>query len=195
MDLLIVFKNSDTLASLYRFYKRLKIKYLYRLKRVHPTFNIGGKSNISKDFVAGEYSYVGSGGLIYPGVSIGRYTMLAQNVQIIGDDHNFNLVGIPSTFSGRPNLRRTRIGRDVWIGANSIVMAGVKIGDGSIIAAGSVVTKDIPSFSIVGGVPAKFIRKRFPTEEDERIHLMMLYGPVLKNVRNKPIQIDKACVE
>ncbi|MCE7053702.1 CatB-related O-acetyltransferase [Algoriphagus sp. AGSA1] len=195
MGILTVFKNIDTLANIYRFYKRLKIRYLYGLKYVHPTFNIGGKSKISKDLVAGEYSYVGPGGLIYPGVSIGRYTMLAQNVQIIGDDHNFNLVGIPSTFSGRPKMRRTTIGRDVWIGANSIIMASVTIGDGSIIAAGSIVTKDIPPFSIVGGVPAKFIRKRFSTEEDERVHLLMLDGPVLKNVRNKPIRIDKHASE
>lgn len=189
MSLLKELKNNDTLASIYRFYKRLKILYFYRLKYVHPTFNIGGKSCISKDLVAGEYSYIGPGGVIYPGVSIGRYTMLAQNVQIIGDDHRFDIVGVPSTFSGRPILRKTNIGKDVWIGANSIIMTGVTIGDGSIIAAGSVVTKDISPFSIVGGVPAKIIRKRFSNIEDERKHIEMLEGPVLKNVRNKPIEL------
>ena len=53
------------------------------------------------------------------------------------------------------------IGNDVWVGYGSLILSGVKIGDGAIIAAGSVVTKDVPPFSIVGGVPAKVIKKRF----------------------------------
>ncbi|MBE8727051.1 antibiotic acetyltransferase [Flavobacterium sp. KB82] len=182
-------KRSDKIASIYRFYKRLKIKYVYRLKFVHPTFNIGGKCKISKDFQADEYSYVGNNCLIYPGVSIGRYTMLAQNVQIIGADHNYDIPALPTTFSGRPTLKKTIIGRDVWIGANSIIMAGVKICDGSIIAAGSVVTKDVEPFVIVAGVPAKFLRKRFDSDENELVHLNMLNGKILKNVRNKPVAI------
>lgn len=168
----------------------MKIKYVYGLRNVHSTFNIGGTSQISRDFVAGEYSYVGNNCMIYPGVSIGRYTMLAQNVQIIGADHNYLTAGMPATFSGRPKLKRTKIGRDVWIGANAIIMAGITIGDGAIIAAGSVVTKDIPPFSIVGGVPAKVIKKRFVSESDEKKHLDMLNGPVLANIRNKPVQLE-----
>jgi acetyltransferase-like isoleucine patch superfamily enzyme len=190
MSIVFKLKQSNELALIYRFFKRLFIKYVYGLKSVHKTFNIGGKCNISKDFKAGEYSYVGNNCLIYPGVSIGRYTMLAQNVQIIGADHNYDIPGIPSTFSGRPTLKKTFIGRDVWIGANSIVMAGVKIGDGSIVAAGSIVTKDVDPFVIVGGVPAKFLRKRFYSTADELKHLNMLDGEVLKNVRNKPVTIN-----
>lgn len=181
-------KESDNLAFLYRFFKRFIIKYFYGLKSVDKTFNIGGKCNISKDFSAGEYSYVGNNCLIYPGVTIGRYTMLAQNVQIIGSDHNFNIVGVPSTFSGRPKLNKTNIGRDVWIGANAIVMTGVNIGDGSIIASGSVVTKDVVAFSIVGGIPAKFLKWRFENPKDIAIHLDMLNGDLLKNIRNKPVK-------
>ncbi|WP_312825869.1 CatB-related O-acetyltransferase [Epilithonimonas sp.] len=192
MSLLSKIKNNDKVASLYRKYKSLKIRYIYGLKNVHPTFNIGGHSKISKDFVAGEFSYVGPNCFIYPGVSIGRYTMIAQNVQIIGDDHNFNIVGVPSTFSGRPKLRKTQIGRDVWIGANSIILTGITIGDGSIIAAGSVVTKDVAEYSIYGGVPAKFLKKRFESESDEQIHSKMLNGDLLKNVRNKPITYENA---
>lgn len=190
MGVIQLIKKSNSLASIYRFLKRIKIRFIYRLKYVHPTFNIGGKCSVSRDFVAGEYSFAGKNANIYPGVSIGRYTMLAPNVQIIGGDHNFDIPGVPSTFSGRPKLKRTTIGRDVWIGTNSIVMAGVNIGDGSIIAAGSIVTKDIQPFSIVGGVPAKFIKKRFLLEDDEKTHLAMLDGPVLKNVRNKPIELE-----
>ncbi|WP_369753140.1 DapH/DapD/GlmU-related protein [Flavobacterium sp. WC2409] len=189
MGVISALKNSDSLASLYRLYKRIKIRFLYGLKFVHPTFNIGGKCKISPDLIAGEYAFIGKNSLIYPGVSIGRYSMLAQNVQIIGDDHNFNIPGMPSTFSGRPQLKRTEIGRDVWIGANAIIMVGVTIGDGSIIAAGSVVTKDVGSFVIFGGVPAKFLRNRFDSLESEQEHTKMLNGKVLKNVRNKPLKI------
>jgi acetyltransferase-like isoleucine patch superfamily enzyme len=190
MNIVSILKQSDTLSYFYRLFKRFFIKYVYGLKNVHKTFNIGGRCKISKDFIADEYSYVGNNCLIYPGVSIGRYTMLAQNVQIIGADHNYNIPGLPTTFSGRPNLKKTVIGRDVWIGANSIIMTGIKIGDGSIIAAGSVVTKNIDSFTIVGGVPASFIKKRFPSSDDELLHLDMLNGKILKNIRNKPIKID-----
>jgi len=61
------------------------------------------------------------------------------------------------------------IGNDVWLGANVIVVDGIKIGDGAIVAAGSVVTKDIPPYAIVGGVPAKIIKFRFEKEEIEKL--------------------------
>lgn len=189
MKIIDKLKESDTIANLYRFYKRFKIRYLYGLKKVHPTFNIGGKSKISHDLIAGEYSYIGKGAVIYPGVSIGRYTMLAQNVQILGADHNYDLVGTPTTFSGRPLLKRTFIGRDVWVGANVIISAGVTLNDGCIVAAGSVVTKSVPPFEIVGGVPAKFIKRRFVTDKEQIDHIEMLNGPILKNVRNKPVKL------
>lgn len=66
-------------------------------------------------------------------------------------------------------MRVTHIGNDVWIGARSIVMDGVMIGDGAIVAAGSVVAKDVPPFAIVGGAPAKLIKYRFPQEIIERL--------------------------
>jgi len=187
MNVISKLKQNDQLANLYRFYNRIIIKYYYGLKKVHPSFNIGGKCKISKDFIAGEYTYVSHGCSVYPGVSLGRYSMLAQNVQIIGADHNYEISGIPITFSGRPKLNKTTIGRDVWIGANSIIFVGVEIGDGAIIGAGSVVTKSIPPYSIFGGTPAKLIKKRFKTEEEEHKHSRMLHGPVLKSVRNKPL--------
>ncbi|HYD34415.1 MAG TPA: CatB-related O-acetyltransferase [Methylophilaceae bacterium] len=61
-------------------------------------------------------------------------------------------------------LPRVRVGSDVWIGAGSIVLDGVKIGDGAIVAAGAVVNKDVPPYAIVGGVPARIIRYRFDEE-------------------------------
>ena len=66
--------------------------------------------------------------------------------------------------------RFTLIGSDVWIGANAIIMDGVKVGDGAIVAAGAVVTRDVPPYSVVGGVPAKLIKFRF----DERVRNALL---------------------
>ena len=57
------------------------------------------------------------------------------------------------------------VGNDVWIGFEAVILAGVKIGDGAIIGARAVVTKDVPPYTIVGGVPAKTIRKRFSDED------------------------------
>ena len=64
----------------------------------------------------------------------------------------------------------TIIGNDVWIGRESVIMPGVKIGDGAIIGAYSVVTKDVPPYSVAGGNPAKFIKKRF---DEELIELLL----------------------
>lgn len=185
-------KQSDRLAGIVRFCKRKYIRHVYGLKNVHKTFNIGGFCSISKDFIAGEYAYVGKGCLIYPGVSAGRYTMIAPNVQIIGSDHNYDIPGTPATFSGRPKLAKTFIGRDVWIGANSIIFVGVTIGDGAIVGAGSIVTKDVAPFAIVAGVPARFIKNRFDQDADRQMHLQMLDGPVLQDVRNKPVTLEEA---
>ena len=79
-------------------------------------------------------------------------------------------------FSGRDVLKPTYIGDDVWIGKHSVIMTGVKIGNGAIVAAGSVVTKDVEPYTIVGGVPAKFIKMRF-TDEEIKLHEAMLRLP------------------
>lgn len=76
----------------------------------------------------------------------------------------------PPHLSQLPFKGDTVIGNDVWLGRESVVMPGVKIGDGAIIAAYSVVTKDIPPYSVFGGNPARFIKKRF---DDELIELLL----------------------
>jgi len=143
-------------------------------KNLHPTFYFGGKSSVSKDLKAGQWSYIGPNCIIYPKVSIGDYTMIAHDVSILGGDHRYNLPGIPCIFTGRDNLRETKIGKDVWIGAYSKIIAGVKIGDGAIIALGSIVTKDVEPYSIYGGIPAKKIKNRFQDPKDLEKHKKML---------------------
>lgn len=153
--------------------KRAYYRHKYGLKNISKNCLVSKNCHVSRDFEAGEYSYVGPNCIIYPRVKIGNYTILANEVQIIGSDHVFDNPDLPIYFSGREKLKETVIGNDCWIGARSTIMTGVRIGDGSIVAAASVVTRDVPPYSIVAGVPAKIIRKRFDEEEIER-HKQML---------------------
>ena len=100
--------------------------------------------------------------------------MIANDVRILGGDHHYyKKVGIPIIFAGRSEMRQTIIGDDVWIGASSIIMTGVTIGNGVIVAAGSVVTKNLMPYGIYGGVPAQLIKMRF-IEDEIKIHESML---------------------
>ncbi len=162
-----------SLRSLYRNLKMKWYRFIYKLKHVHNTFYMGGHGLISSDLVAGEYSFIGSNCTIPPKVTIGKYTMLAPNVSILGGDHIFEDPKTPIIFSGRPIMKSTKIGEDVWIGANTLIMAGITVGNGAIIAAGSIVTKDVPEYSIYGGNPAKLIRMRF-NDQEITLHKKML---------------------
>jgi len=94
-------------------------------------------------------------------IIIGNYVLIAPNVVLQGVNHNTEITNRPILFSGDQKFNNfIYIDDDVWIGANSVITPGVKIGKGVIIGAGSVVTKDVEPYSIMGGVPAKLIRKR-----------------------------------
>jgi acetyltransferase-like isoleucine patch superfamily enzyme len=162
------------LRFLYRDTKMWFLRVAYRLSKVDRTFYISGRCSISPDLVAGKHSFVAHGSTIGPKVTLGSYVMIAPNVAFIGDDHEISAPGVPAIFAGRPPLRPTVIGDDVWIGHSAIIMSGVKIGNGAVVAAGSVVTKDVTAYAIVGGVPAKKIGDRFSDDEQRRIHEQML---------------------
>lgn len=164
-------------------------QFLLRLHNAHPTLVIGGYSSVSTDLRAGAYSYIGPNCSIGPGVSLGNYSMLGPGVKIIGNDHVFNLPGRPIIFSGRPPFRPTTIGKDVWIGADSLILAGCEIGDGAIVAAGSVVTSNIPPLTIYGGVPARFIKRRFDNAELDLVHLEFLNAPPSEGEYCEPMSI------
>ena len=146
----------------------------YKLKEVDKTVYFGGPSSISRDLCAERYVYIGPGCEIHPNVRIGAFTMLANNVSIIGGDHKYDVIGKPVILTGRDIIKETIIGSDCWIGAHSIIMSGVSIADGCIIAAGAVVTKDTDPYCIYGGVPAKKIKSRFATKEDLENHIFLI---------------------
>lgn len=170
-----IIKNNIPLV--YKWHRRLNTlikKVLYGLKGIDDTAFISGRSQLSTDLVAGKYVFLGCGCEIGPKVKIGDYAMFGPGVKIIGGDHRYDIPGSPIIFSGRPELKPTIIEPDVWIGHSSIVMAGVRVGRGAIVAAGSVVTKDVGAYAVVGGVPAKFIKARFEQEIDINKHDAML---------------------
>jgi maltose O-acetyltransferase len=93
-------------------------------------------------------------------ITIGKYVMIAQNVMIIGGNHNVSRTDIPMMLQGEGKQGPIIIEDDVWIGAGVIILTGIRVGKGSVIGAGSVVTKDIPEYSIAVGNPAKVIKSR-----------------------------------
>lgn len=110
---------------------------------------VGSQSNI------GAYSYIGCSGYI----EIGNNVMMGPRVNLMAENHNFSRTDVPMKEQG-VNRSFIKIEDDVWLGVNSTVVAGVTIGKGSIVAAGTVVTKDVPAYSVVAGVPAKIIKQR-----------------------------------
>jgi acetyltransferase-like isoleucine patch superfamily enzyme len=153
---------------------------------IHVTAYFGGRVSIAKDLRMGPHSYLGKSCSICPGVSIGAYTMLAPEVLIIGGDHIYDNPGVPIIFSGRPQMPTTTIGKDCWIGQRTIILAGVSIGDGAIVAAGSVVTKNVEPYTIVAGSPAKKIKDRFFSQAENLKHQKMLDGQIFEGSYCRP---------
>lgn len=130
----------------------------------------------------GKYSYGCQkiDGTIEPGTKIGSYCSIAPGVRIGGLNHPIKYVTThPILYNDifkyveicdeNVKSETVTIGNDVWIGFNSIILGGVTIGNGAIIAAGSVVTKDVPPYSIVGGSPARVIKYRFEKKQIEAL--------------------------
>jgi acetyltransferase-like isoleucine patch superfamily enzyme len=125
----------------------------------------------------GRWVSVGPRSVIQVDGSIGDFCLIGMQVQIVGrDDHATDEVGVPmslATWSGDrgPGPRdAVEIGRDVWIGGGSIVLSGVSIGEGAVVAAGSVVVASVPAFTVVGGNPARPIAMRFASDEQRTQH-------------------------
>lgn len=129
-------------------------------------FSVGNNS-IIEDFATinnnlgdveiGESTIIGLGNTIIGPVKIGSQIMFAQNVILSGLNHSYQDISTASRNQPCTTAKIT-IEDEVWIGANAVITAGVTIGKHSVVAAGSVVTKDVPAYSVVGGNPAKVIK-------------------------------------
>ncbi|MDR2918223.1 MAG: acyltransferase [Tannerella sp.] len=152
------------------FIKRGKKSVIYRSVRkdIFPShqFTLGNYSivedfatiaNAMGDIHIGNRSRIGLGNTIIGPVNIGNNVNLAQNVVVSGLNHNYSDVNRTIKAQG-VNTSLIVIRDDVWIGANSVVLAGVTIGKHVVVGAGSVVTRDIPDYSIALGNPARVIK-------------------------------------
>jgi acetyltransferase-like isoleucine patch superfamily enzyme len=151
----------------------IKARYIKRKGFLRIPFDIKIWSP-HNDISFGHRVQFGKGCVISCDIFFGNNILIAQNVSFVGrDDHTYNKPGKTIWDSPRGDSVKTMVEDDVWIGHGSIIIGGVRVGRGSIIAAGSVVTKDVIPYSIVGGNPAKFIKQRF-SEEEQKIHEIRL---------------------
>ena len=153
-------------------YKSIRIKYLLKGYDIGKNFVIGKQGYINKtNFKAGNEIYIGPYHYISSNTKIGNFCLISDRVHIVGHDHIFEEVGVPTILAGRPlNQPETILEDDVWIGHAVTIIRGITIGEGSIVGANSLVTKDIPPYSIYGGTPAKFLRMRFSSDEERKEH-------------------------
>lgn len=144
---------------------------------IHPNTTLGANCMVGRNVEIGprvrigDYSYVNAGTVIASG-DIGSFVSIGYNCQIGMPEHptrflstsprvygRRNVFGIPEAWEDYPSP--PVIGADVWVGSNAVILQGVEIGTGAVVAAGAVVTKNVAPFAIVGGVPARQIKYRF----------------------------------
>jgi acetyltransferase-like isoleucine patch superfamily enzyme len=118
-------------------------------------------NNMVGDVAIGENALLGLSNTVIGPVSIGKNTILAQNIVLSGLNHGYADPDIPIK-DQKETTAQIIVEEDCWIGANSVVVAGVTIGKHSIVAGGSVVTKNVPPYTIVGGNPAKVLKQFNP---------------------------------
>ena len=121
--------------------------------RVLPPFNV----DVGRNLRFGRNVFVNHGctAMDFGGIDIGDDVMIGPNVQLLSSGHPLD----PETRRSQVTRAPIRIGRGVWIAAGAIVLQGVTVGDDAVVAAGAVVTKDVPPRTLVAGVPAQFIRQ------------------------------------
>lgn len=185
------------LHSLKQFIHRMKVGSACRFAfntTIDSTSTFEGANRLGSNSVllnssVGYGSYISENSFIKNTI-IGRFTCIAPNVMTVAGNHPLNFVSVHPAFYSSIQIpsyvdetkfkeykyidqkKKTSIviGNDVWIGTRATILEGVNIGDGAVVAAGAVVTKDVPSYAIVGGVPSKVIKYRF---DDETINKLL----------------------
>ncbi|MCZ4354184.1 CatB-related O-acetyltransferase [Roseovarius aestuarii] len=147
-----------------------------------------GSARIREKATVGRFSFVNTRSTVYQGGKVGRYCSIGKNVEVGPFNHPMERIStspvsyhvhlhfpdFKDTFPSHPfDLKSGAvIGNDVWIGTNAMIMRNVTVGDGAVIGAGSIVTKDVEPYSIVVGTPAQHLRYRF--DEQTRATLLGL---------------------
>jgi acetyltransferase-like isoleucine patch superfamily enzyme len=133
---------------------------------ITSTFVGLGNISLGEDVFVGPRCFISADRVA---VSIGDDTIIGPEFCAIAGDHEFESPGTLYRESSRGENAPIEIGANVWIGARVTVLKGVRVGDGAVIAAGSLVTNDVPSMTVAAGAPAQVVRKRF-TGQDAEVH-------------------------
>lgn len=128
----------------------------------HKVSNINRRAFFGKgdEVEIGDYSSIGANCTLHPKVKIGKYVMMGPEVYMVGNNHITVDTNLPMCFQGKNDNLPIVIEDDCWIGARVMIMPGKTVGKGSILASGAIITKDVEAYSIMGGNPAKLIKKR-----------------------------------
>jgi len=161
------------------------VKIKWRMYSIGANFHAGrsvflwAKNNI----IIGDNFYIGKYSIIECDTQIGDNVIFANNVSLIGRyDHHYQQLGIPirlasqirdKDYNWKGSNQKIIIEDDVWIGLGVVILSGVTVGKGSIVAAGSVVTKNLESYSIFAGNPAKKIKERFDSDDELKEHILL----------------------
>ena len=140
--------------------RALACKRLFRSCGKRVNVEHGANFYTGWEIEIGDDSSLGVNCLIPYDLKVGKDVMMGPHVVIIGENHQFSSRDIPMRLQGFVKHPPVCIGDDVWIGARAIILPGITIGQGAIIGAGAIVTKDVPPYAICGGNPAQVIRFR-----------------------------------
>ncbi|MGL5932166.1 MAG: CatB-related O-acetyltransferase [Cetobacterium sp.] len=160
----------------------------------NKTIDIKKDVFIDRNCIIGDYTYIGPRTIITKS-KIARYVSIGSDVKIGLGEHITDRVSLNTFFYKNPYDELTKgeciIEDDVWIGTNVVILRNVKIGRGAVIGAGAVVTKDVEPYSIVVGVPAKFLKYRFSREKIEEIEKSKWWSQDLNEAKNKMLILEK----
>ncbi len=158
------------------------------LSHISKKAKVYGFTQVSNSTI-GDFSYVGRKSRIIH-ADVGKFCSIAGEVKVGMATHTLNKLSTSPIFSEKKNsthyswvnisnvnpYKRVIVGNDVWIGVRAMIIGGNSIGNGAVIAAGAIVTKDVPPYAIVAGVPAKVIRYRFSNDIIERLEKLQWWN-------------------
>lgn len=192
------------------------------MSQISPSANIKQSVVIEDPVDIGPHTFFMSGSIgrftfinwnceIFDAVHIGRFSTLARNVVIGGVNHPIDWLSTSFAFVKshqfskatelenfqrlpRSDHRKTTIGNDVWLGANAMILKGITVGDGAVVGAGAVVTKDVPPYAIVAGNPASIIRMRFKAETIAELLALQWWNLPLDVLDRLPFNDIERCI-